>query len=533
MRLTRLICGCTLFVAASCAPAPDGPATGPLDVLLVGGDVLDGAGNPRVHRDVGVSGDRIRFVGDAATSGVEAADTVDVTGLLITPGFWDAHSHAELGREDGKRALEFLHQGITTVVLGLDGGGTNAIDSVFAHYEDTGIGVNVLRFVGHNAARRAVMGNDARAPTSDELEAMKAYVRTGMEQGAMGLSTGLFYSPGSFSETEEVIELNEVNAEYGGIYDTHDRDLGAAYKGVGYDASVAEGIRIGEEAGTPVIFSHFNPQGAVNYGRASVGAAMIDAARARGVDVMAAQHPYTATQSSLRAYTVPRWAFDGGRPAMLERFEDPEVVARLDVETVEMLELRGGAEKILFGDPREELNGRTLQEVADGWGLTVPETVRRIMKESNATVMNLDLYDDENTRVLAQKEWMMTCTDGRTPSPFQAVVHPRVYGAFSNKLRRFVLDDDVVSLPFAVRGMTGLASTFYNIADRGRIAEGAYADLAVFDVDQIRDLATFEEPHQYSEGTVHVLVNGQFALRDGEPTGVLPGRPIRRENGAR
>lgn len=532
MSLRHLIWGCTLLVVVSCDPAPRPAAESPtLDVLFMHGDVLDGSGNPTVTRDVGVLGDRIAFVGDARSSRVQAIDTLDVDGLLLTPGFWDAHSHAELGREDGKQALEFLHQGITTVVLGLDGGGTNRIDSTFAAYEEAGIGTNVLRFVGHGAARRAVMGNDARPPTADELEALKQYVRTGMEEGAMGLSTGLFYSPGSFSETEEVIELNKVSAEYGGIYDTHDRDLGAAYKGIGYDASVAEAIRIGEEAGTPVIFSHFNPQGALNYGRASVGAAMIEEARARGVNVMAAQHPYTATQSSLRAYTIPRWAFDGGREAMLERFEDPEVVSRLDVETMEMLELRGGADKILFGDPRPELNGKTLQEVADTWGLTVPETVRRIMTEGNATVMNLDLYDDNNTRYLAQKEWMMTCTDGRTPRPGQAVVHPRVYGAFSNKLRRFVLEEQLLSMPFAVRGMTSLASTFFNIRDRGVVREGAYADLAVFDRDRIRDLSTFEDTHQYSEGAVHVMVNGEFAIRDGQPTGELAGRPIRREGG--
>ena len=413
-----------------------------VDTLLMGGRVLDGAGNPWVVRDIGIAGDRITFVGLAADADLTARDTVDVSGLLVTPGFWDMHSHAELEEDYGRDAAPFLYQGITTVILGVDGGGTNQIDSIFDLYEATGIGVNALRYVGHGAARRAVMGEDDRAPTPVELAALEDYVRTGMQQGALGLSTGLFYIPGTFAETDEVVALNAVAAEFGGVYDTHDRDLGAVYKGIGYDASVREAIEIGERAGTPVIFSHFNPQGASNYGRAAVGIELIERARARGVDVMAAQHVYTATQSNLRAYALPSWVSAGGREQMLQRFDDASVQARLDVETMEMLAIRGGAGKILFADPRPELNGKTLAEVAAVWQLSVPQTVRRIMSEGNASVMNLDLYDIENTKLLATREWMMTCTDGRTPPPSADIVHPRPYGAFSRKLREFVYREE-------------------------------------------------------------------------------------------
>lgn len=512
----------------TCFASAGGQSAPTVDVLLAGGHVLDGAGNPWVRADVGVTGDRITFVGMAAANGVTARDTVDVTGFLVTPGFWDMHSHAELEEEWGKGADLFLHQGITSVVLGLDGGGTNEIARVFRQYESGGIGVNALRFVGHGAARRAVMGMEDRAPTDHELAAMKTYVREGMEQGALGLSSGLFYTPGSYAQTEEVIELNRVAAEYGGIYDTHDRDLGAAYQGIGYDASVREAIEIAERAGTPLIFSHFNPQGAHNYGRASAGIRLVNEARARGVNVMAAQHVYTATQSNLRSYALPGWAAAGGDEVMRERFLNPETAARLDVETMEMLALRGGAAKIMFVDPRPELNGRTLAEVAAAWDLPVPATVRRILSERNASVMNLDLYDMENTRLLAQQEWMMTCTDGRTPAPGVEIVHPRPYGAFTRKLRLFVFEDSLITLPFVVRGMTSLATTFLAIPDRGLIREGMYADVAVLDPPNIRDRATFDAPHQYSEGTIHVLVNGEFALRNGQITGRLAGRPIRR-----
>jgi N-acyl-D-amino-acid deacylase len=499
-----------------------------LDFLLVNGRVLDGAGNPWVVADVGIAQDRIVFLGHSRDAGVHARDTVDLAGLWVTPGFIDMHSHAELEEEWGKDALSFLYQGITTAVLGVDGGGSNNLQEIFSGYLARGIGINALRYVGHGAARAAVMGMEDRAPTARELEAMRAYVRRGMEQGALGLSTGLFYAPGSFAAIDEVVALASVAAEYGGIYDTHDRDLGAAYPGIGFLESMKEAIEIGERSGARVIFSHLNPQGRHNYGRAWEAGRLIEEARARGLNVMAAQHPYTATQSSLAAYAIPRWASAGGRQAMLRRFEDPELLPRLDRETMEMLAIRGGAEKILLVDPRAELNGKTLAQVASEWVLPVSQAVRRILAEGNAAVMNLDLYDIENTKFLATREWMMTCTDGRTPPPGAEIVHPRPYGAFTRKLRLFVLEDSVITLPFAVRGMTSLAATFLGLPDRGLIRTGFYADLAVFDLTQLRDRATYDQPHQYSAGTVHVLVNGQFAIRDGRPTGVLAGRPILR-----
>ncbi len=503
-----------------------------LDLLLVGGFVHDGSGQPPARQDVGVAGERISFVGDAAAAGLDAAVVVDVDGLLVTPGFIDMHSHAELTEDYGRDALPFLHQGITTVAIGVDGGGTADVAARFTALEGR-IGVNAFAYVGHGAIRRRVIGDDDRAPTVAELDEMRALVRQAMHEGAFGLSTGLFYVPGYYATTEEVIELARVAAEFDGIYDTHDRDLGASYRGVGYLNSIREAIRIGEAAGTRVIFSHFNAQGASNYGRAPEGARLIEEARARGVEVAAAQHVYTATQSNLAAYAIPRWASNGGRQEMLDRFRDPETARRLDVETMEMLAIRGGADKLLFADPRQELNGRTLAAVAAEWELPVPAAVRRILTVGNAAVMNLDLYDIENTRYLARQPWMMTCTDGRTPSPAQNVTHPRVFGAFTRKLRQFVLDERIVTMPFAIRSMTGLAADFLRLDDRGYLRAGAVADIAVFDRGRIRDRATYDRPRRFSEGTVHVLVNGRFAIRDGDATGALAGQPIRRPDPAR
>jgi N-acyl-D-aspartate/D-glutamate deacylase len=520
---------CVVATLALFLSACSGSSREVADVLFSGGSVLDGSGAEAVQADVGVTGDRISFVGDASAAGVQALDTLDVTGLLVTPGFVDMHSHAELDEPYGRAGKAFLYQGVTTVALGVDGSGDQDVAEHMAAWSRDGIGLNAFLYVGHNAARRTVMGMEDRAPTDEELDAMRAFVRKGMDEGAVGFSSGLFYLPGNYAETEEVIELDKVAAAYpGAIYETHDRDLGAAYPPFGYLKSIAEAIRIGEEGGTKVLFGHFNAQGAQNYGRAPEGAALIEEARARGVDVQAAQHVYTATQSNLRSYTVPGWAVVGGDTAMVRRFDDPDTVRIIDAQTREMLAIRGGAEKLLFADPRPELNGRTLAQVAAEWGLRAPEAARRILRGGNAAVMNLDLYDIENTRYLARKPWMMTCTDGRDPAPGQAITHPRVYGAFTKKLKDFALDDTIIPLPFAVRSMSGLAADFMGWTDRGYVRAGYAADLAVFDVDRIRDVATYEDPQRYSEGTVHVLVNGVFALRDGEATEALGGLPLLR-----
>lgn len=508
-------------VQAACAVA-----TPPADTLIAGGSVYDGSGAaPRVA-DIAIRGDRLVYVGP--TGGMAAVDTIDATGLLVVPGFIDMHSHAELEETWGRDGAPFLTQGITTVALGVDGGGTPDVAALHRSFEDSTIGVNAFSYVGHGAVRRQVMGLANRPPTAAELDSMRALVRSAMEQGAVGLSTGLFYTPGSYAATGEVIELSKVAAGFNGIYDTHDRDLGAAYPGIGYDSSVAEAIHIGEESGARVIFSHFNPQGARNYGRAGAGIALIEAARARGVDVRAAQHVYSATQSNLRSYTIPDWAASGGDSAMRRRFADPDTLRVIEAQTAEMLAMRGGAEKLLFADPRPELNGRTLAQVAAGWKVPVGAAVRRILQGGNAAVMNLDLYDPVNTRLLARETWMMTCTDGRTPAPGQQVTHPRVFGAFSKKLRDFVIDEPVVSMQFAVRSMSGAAADFLGLTDRGYLREGMMADVAVLDSAAIRDRATYEHPSQPSAGTVHVLVNGRFAVRSAVLTDAAAGKVLAR-----
>ena len=515
---------------AGCSQSADDAGQSRISVeqLFAGGLIYDGSGNAPFLADLGISEGKIVFLGDADNSGVLSDETFDVSGLWVTPGFIDAHSHAVLDRDYGRDAVPYLYQGITSVVLGVDGIGEN-IAGRMEQWKAHGIGVNGLLFIGHGAIRKQVMGTDDREPNTEEMRAMHALVREGMEEGAFGLSTGLFYVPGTFASTQEVIELAKTAAEYdGAIYDTHDRDLGAVYQGIGYDASVQEAIRIGEESGLRVIFSHFNLQGAHNYGRAHVGAKLVNDARERGVDVWAAHHPYTATQSNLRSYTIPDWASAGGREEMIARFDDPEQSAEIKRATNAMLQIRGGADKLLFADAQPDLNGKTLAEVARERELEPADAVQHILRRDDAVIMNLELYDHENTRVLAQEAWMMTCTDGRTPRPDQAITHPRTFGAFARKIRLFVFEDPVITPEFAIRSFSGLAADFYRLPDRGYLREGYIADITILDPDRYRDRATYEQPHLYTEGVRYVLVNGTFAVREGKTTGAMAGVPVTR-----
>ncbi|MDH4107152.1 MAG: amidohydrolase family protein [Gammaproteobacteria bacterium] len=520
-----------LLAAAACSrqDAATGLPALTVDLLLTGGQVYDGSGAAPVFADVGIRGDRIVFIGDGSRPGLSAQETLDASGLWIAPGFIDAHSHAELDRDYGRDGLPFLYQGITSVVLGLDGDGDYEVAATLDRWADSGIGVNGLLFVGHGAVREAVMGLENRAPDEAEMETMRALVRKGMDEGAFGLSTGLFYVPGSYASTEEIIELARIAAGYeGAIYDTHDRDLGAVHEGVGYDASVREGIRIARESGLRAIFSHYNLQGAHNYGRGDAAAKYINDARAQGIDVWAAQHPYDATQSNLRSYTIPDWAAAGGQEAMRQRFDDPATSAEILAATRAMLDIRGGAERIVFADPRPELNGKTLADVARERELEPAAAVQSLLRDGNASVMNRELYDHANTRRLAQESWMMTCTDGRTPQPDQPITHPRAYGAFPMKMRLFVFDEPLLRPEFVIRSFSGLAADFYRLPDRGYLREGYAADVAIIDPTIYRDRATYEEPRRFATGAVHVLVNGEFAIRDGRATGVLAGKPLRR-----
>jgi N-acyl-D-amino-acid deacylase len=506
--------------------------TSRVDLLIVGGRLLDGAGGDWVWADVGITGNRITFVGHAFDAKVQAKDTVNAKGLLVTPGLWDVHNHEKLDSSPGRLAVPFLTQGVTTVVVGIDGFGNNEVSKNFDKWRKGGIAVNALTYVGHGPARTSVMGTDfARAATPPEIEKMKAYVQKGMEEGAVGFSTGLAYNPGYYSTTEEVIELNKVAARYGGIYDTHDRDMGVSYKGIGFLNSVQEAMDIAEKGGTPLIFSHFNSLGNKAHPLMPEAIRRIEAARARGVNIMGAGIIFTNSESSVDGHLMPRWAPAGGTDSLIARLKDPVTWARMEKDIAELLDMRGGPTKIIITEGPKAYSKRTLADIATGMGVSPTEALRRMILETKGgrlMDMNVDIYSPENLRLLAVKDWMMTTVDGYTPESDTTYTHPRTYGGFTKKITQLVFEEKLVTLPFIIRSMTSLPASFFTIPDRGLIKPGFYADVAIFDLTKMRANATYENPRRHSDGTVHVLVNGKFAVKDGKVTGTLAGQPSRR-----
>jgi len=496
------------------------------DLVIRDGRLLDGSGTPWIRADVGIRGDRIAAVGDL--SAASAARTIDASGLYVAPGFIDTHAHAPaLATPELSPARPLLTQGITTVFLNPDGGG--AVDLVEQREEllRDGLGVNVAQLVPHGSIRREVVGEADRAPTTAELDRMRALVRAGMEAGGFGLSTGLFYAPGIYAETEEVIELAREAARYGGVYQSHIRDE-ADYT-VGVVAAVDEVIRIAEEAELPGIVTHIKVLGPRVWGYSAALVHRIERARERGVEVFADQYPYHASATSLSGALVPPWAADGGRDALLARIDDPGDRARLREGIAENLDRRGGAERIQFrrheADP--SIEGRTLAEVAEERGMDAEDATMALLQEGAPRIVSFNMHEDDIARLMRQP-WTMTSSDGQLVAKGDGVPHPRSYGSFPRKIRKYVVEEGVVDLPFAIRSMTGMPAAVYRIEDRGVIREGAYADVVVFDLERVYDPATFTEPHQLSEGMVHVLVNGELAIDGEELTGEMAGRVLRR-----
>ena len=496
-----------------------GPRVSRVDTLIRGGSVLDGAGGPAVRADVGISGDRIVFVGDAATAGVEASRTIEAAGLIVSPGFIDPHTHADEELFDPKRSanLPFLTQGVTTVFIGSDGRSRIPFGKAMATLQSQGIGTNVASFVGHGAVRQAVMGMSDAAPTAEQLEKMKLLVRQGMEEGAIGLSTGLYYAPGSYSKTEEVIELARVAGERGGVYDTHQRDE-SSYT-IGLLASIEEVIRIGREARLPVHISHIKALGADVWGKSRDAIALIERARAEGIEMTANQYPYVASGTGLSAALLPRWAEAGGRAALLKRIDDPAVRPKLIAEMEQNLKRRGGPESLLLrGGADPALVGKRLDAIAKAWKKTPVEAALDIIKTGNAGVTSFNMTEADIEAFMKQP-WVMTGSDGSGG-------HPRKYGTYPRKIREYVLTRRVISLPRMIQASSLQVAETFHLKDRGKLAPGYFADLLVFDEKTIADRATYDQPELTATGFKYIFVNGKLAVEGGAYTGALAGKTL-------
>ena len=501
----------------------------PFDLLLANGRIVDGTGSASYRADVAIKGDTIAAIG--ASLGGAAVRTIDVHGQVVAPGFIDIHTHARRGIFDVPTAPNYVRQGVTTLIEGPDGSSPVPLAPFLARLEALQKTPNIGSFVGQGSVREAVIGSVNRAATPEEIQKQRDLVEQAMKDGAFGLSTGLFYVPGTFTPTEEVIELARVAGKYGGMHESHQRD--EASKLID---SVKETIRIGEEGHLPTHISHAKAMGAASWGKSAEMLRLVDEARARGVDVTLDQYPYTASSTSVAAALMPAWLLEGGSQQTLARLKDPGTRARAKLAVIDrIMNERGG------GDPKNvqfancafdpSLNGRTLADATHRRDMketveNAAETAMWIVERGGCSGIFHAISEEDIVRILKYPQTMIA-SDGEVPVFGRANPHPRSYGTFARVLGVYVREQRVITLEDAIRKMTSLPAARLRLADRGILRPGMKADIAVFDPTTVRDTATYEKPHAYAEGVSVVIVNGQIAFENGQMTAARPGRVLR------
>jgi N-acyl-D-aspartate/D-glutamate deacylase len=501
------------------------------DVLITGGTIYDGSTAKSFTGDVAITGDKITYVGPKAT--MTAKRTIDAHGMIVSPGLIDAHTHADRFLDSPDKAQRsnaaWTMQGVSTVFVGVDGAGTPDLKDHFAKLTSQGVGTNVVSYVGFGAIRKTVIGDAARAPTPAELDRERALTVKGMCEGAIGLSTGLFYAPQNFAKTEEVIALAKEAGKRGGIYDTHQRDE-SSYS-IGLMNSSKEVLQIGREGGIPVHFSHIKALGHDVWGKSKDLIALIDDARAHGQNVTANNYPWLASNTGLDAALIPRWASDGGPDAMLKRFDDPKLMARIKTEMAQNLDRRGGAQTILMSAaisdvdkvaaaPPRPWTGKYLSDIAKDWKMDPLDAAIRILRETkgHASVISFNINEADLENFMKQP-WVVTSSDG-------SAGHPREYATFQTKYAVYVKQKHVIDTAFFIRHSSGLTADIFKLDRRGYLRTGYFADVLVFDPNRYVPKADYTHPAVLSEGVQELFVNGVAAVDSGKPTGATPGRPL-------
>lgn len=497
------------------------------DILITGARIVDGTGGPWFYGDVGIRGDTIAAVGYLPEA--TAATTVDAHGLIVAPGFLDIHSHGRRGIGQVPTAENYLREGVTSIIEGPDGSSPLPISTFLAGVAREPISINFGTCVGQGSIRSEVMGLVNRKATPEEIEKMKAIAAQAMRDGAFGLSTGLFYVPGNFTPTEEVIEIARVVGQMGGFHVSHMRDEAA-----GVLDSVRETIRIGEEGHLPTQITHHKIIGQKNWGASVETLRLVEEARRRGVDVTIDQYPYTASSTGISAL-FPQWALEGGQKATVERLAAPEQRAKIKAVIVDKLKFDRGA-----GDPKNvqivncafdrSLAGKNLAEVTRGRGQeptfeNAAETAMDLVRRGNCSGIFHAIGEEDVVRIM-RSPYTMIASDGDIPVFGQASPHPRSYGTFARVLGVYVREKHVITLEDAVRRMSGYPAARLKIWDRGLLRPGMKADVVVFDPATVADRAQYDKPHQYSVGFRDVIVNGKFAMREGQVTSERPGRVL-------
>jgi N-acyl-D-aspartate/D-glutamate deacylase len=513
-RLAPLSCLALALWGAASAQTP------PFDLLIVNGRVLDGTGNPWIRADIGVRGGRIAAMGSLGRQA--ATRTLDARDRYVTPGFIDVHSHAREGLEGQLNHAEpLLAQGITTAMLNPDGGGPVDIATVRRTLETRRTGVNTALFVPHGSIRQQVLGMQDRPPAAAELERMVDLVRAGMRAGGIGLSSGLYYAPGSYADTAEVIAMAKAAGEHGGVYSSHIRDEGDYT--IGVVAAVDEVIRIAEEGRLPGVVSHMKALGVASWGLSMASLMRIEQARARGVEVWADQYPYEASGTSITGALVPRWAQVGGDDALRKRAVGAER-GRLREDVRQNIARRGGAASLQIARfaPDPSIEGKTIADLAKSTGESPEEVALDLLARGGAGLVSFNMSERDIEQIMKQP-YTMTSTDGDLVPMGEGKPHPRAYGAFPRKLRLYVRERGVIDWPFAIRSMTHLPATVFGVKDRGHLRTGAWADILLFDPARVVDRATYADPHHLSEGIDTVIVNGVIVRDEARFTRALPG----------
>ncbi|HEU0124324.1 MAG TPA: D-aminoacylase [Bryobacteraceae bacterium] len=493
------------------------------DIWISGGRIIDGAGNPWYRGDVGIQGDVVSYVGPPKK--VQARFVLDASGKVVTPGFIDTHSHGRRGVFEVPSAENQIRQGVTTIIEGPDGSSPFPVGDYLARFSKVPATTNFGLMVGQGTIREKVIGLQDRKATPEELDKMRELVRQAMAEGAFGLSTGLFYVPGAFTPTEEVIALARVAGEWGGIYTSHMRNESSEIV-----ASVQELIRIGEEGKLPAQVTHHKVMSGKNWGKSVETLRLVEEARKRGVDISIDQYPYTASSTGLAAL-VPKWALESGQKSFKERAAAPESRARMKVEIAKNLkEDRGSGDlrNVVFASCAADrsLAGKNLRDVTGSDDFEkAAEHVVRLQEAGGCSCIYHSISEDDVVRIM-QYPGTMIASDGGIPVFGVDVPHPRNYGTFARVLGRYVREKHVLTLEDAVRRMTSLPASRFRIPDRGLLRPGMKADVAVFDAERVIDKSEFGNPHQYSEGFVHVLVNGTPVLVNGQMQAARPGRAL-------
>lgn len=507
------------------------------DLLLAGGTIVDGTGQPGYVGNVSVRDDRIVAVGDFEIGDI--GKRIDCTGLIVAPGFIDLHNHSDAPLDEAvderkqtaastricasttRAAMCYLTQGCTTLVTGNCGGGALDVAGYYEQISKTPPGVNVAHLIPQGAVRGRVIGQTRRAPSDREVDKMRKLVRRGMEEGAWGMTTGLQYVPSSYASLEEIAALARVVAEYGGIYASHIRDEGDQLL-----ESVDEAIEIGRRSGAPVHISHFKASKRPNWGKVHAAAALIEKARSEGIRVTADQYPYTASSTSITAMLLPDEEREGGTAVLIQRLNAPAQLPRLRKIVADSLERRG---KVMVAEcPKyPQWVGKMIREIAAEENRESVDVALDILRSGNEAGVSFSMHE-EDVRWVMTLPWVATASDGSAKINDGTRPHPRSFGTFPRRIGYYAIEEEVVPLETAIRSASGLPADILGLHERGYLRPDYYADVAVLDPNTYRDHATFQSPFEVSTGVRWLLVNGRLAIDDGAVSDPTAGRALRK-----